>query len=111
MLGARIATLRRKAGWSQSQLAEYLQISPSAVGMYEQGRREPSAELLVAMAHRFGVSVDYLLTGSPGNETERETAWQAVSFSLEENRNRLNGRRVFSRQEMVVLFAALMMDT
>ncbi len=111
MLGARIATLRRKAGWSQSQLAETLQISPSAVGMYEQGRREPSADLLVAMAHRFGVSVDYLLTGNPGNETERQTAWQAVCLGVEESCNRKHGGRAFSRQEMVVLFAALMMDT
>ena len=63
MLGQRIALLRRRAKLSQRELAAALQVSPSAVGMYEQGRRIPAAELLVAMAALFGVSTDYLLTG------------------------------------------------
>ena len=64
MLGARIAALRREAGLSQSQLAEILKISPSTVGMYEQGRREPSAQMLVDLARTLEVSTDYLLTSS-----------------------------------------------
>lgn len=63
MLGKRIALLRRTAGLSQRRLAEQLRVSSSAVGMYEQGRRIPTAELLVEMAKLFGVSTDYLLTG------------------------------------------------
>ena len=43
MFGARMATLRRAAGISQAQLAERLGVSPSAIGMYEQGRREPGS--------------------------------------------------------------------
>ena len=65
MLGARIAALRRQAGMNQGELAKKLGISPSAVGMYEQGRREPSAEMLVRLADAFSVSTDFLLTGSP----------------------------------------------
>ena len=64
MLGARIALLRRESGWSQKELAGHLEISPSAVGMYEQGRREPSNALLLKMARLFGVSADFLLTGA-----------------------------------------------
>ena len=63
MLGARIALLRRSKGMSQRALAASLEVSPSAVGMYEQERRIPSAELLVQMAELFGVSTDFLLTG------------------------------------------------
>ena len=63
MLGNRIALLRRQSKLSQRELAAALQVSPSAVGMYEQGRRVPTAELLVAIAALFGVSTDYLLTG------------------------------------------------
>ena len=74
MLGARIAALRRAAGWSQAELAQKLQISASAVGMYEQGRREPAAEQLVRLAELFYVSVDYLLTGKPENEQQRQQA-------------------------------------
>ena len=44
MLGTRIAALRREAGLSQAELAQRLQVSPSALGMYEQERREPSMQ-------------------------------------------------------------------
>lgn len=63
MLGIRIARLRCKNGWTQAALAKRLYISASAVGMYEQGRRLPSLELVVRLAREFGVTTDYLLTG------------------------------------------------
>ncbi len=113
MLGARIASLRRQAGLSQAQLAQKLQISASAVGMYEQSRREPSGALLVSMAATFGVSVDYLLTGRPGAEGEQARASSAVQASLAQLEKALLRRssRPFSRQELTVLFAALLMES
>ena len=50
MLHIQIESLRRKMGWSQAELAKRLHISPSSVGMYEQGRREPSIDILAALA-------------------------------------------------------------
>lgn len=41
MIGSQIALLRQKHGLRQAELAALLNISPSAVGMYEQGRRLP----------------------------------------------------------------------
>lgn len=63
MLGIRIALLRAGKGWSQAELARQIGISASAVGMYEQGRREPSLSLVVRLAREFGVTTDYLLMG------------------------------------------------
>lgn len=63
MLGIRIAILRISKGWSQVELARQIGVSASAVGMYEQGRREPSLGLLVRLAQEFGVPTDYLLMG------------------------------------------------
>ena len=63
MLGAQIAYLRKKAGLSQQQLAERLHLTSSAVGMYEQGRRQPSLDILVALSLEFGVTLDYLIIG------------------------------------------------
>ena len=65
MLGTRIAALRQNSGLSQAELAQRLHISTSAVGMYEQGRREPSVDTLIALSREFGVSLDYLLSGRP----------------------------------------------
>ena len=63
MLANQIIFLRKKAGMSQLQLAEKLNVGPSAVGMYEQGRRTPAVEVLIEMASIFRVSLDYLITG------------------------------------------------
>lgn len=64
MLFHRIIMLRKNAGMSQLQLAEALNVSASTVGMYEQGRRSPGLDVLVRMSCVFGVSLDYLITGS-----------------------------------------------
>ena len=64
MLSKQIVQLRKKKGMSQSQLAKALGISPSAIGMYEQGRRVPTLDIIIAMAQLFEVSLDYLLTGT-----------------------------------------------
>lgn len=112
MLGPRIATLRREMGLSQGQLAQQLQVSPSAIGMYEQGRREPSAELLVAMAEFFHVTLDYLLTGqaAPTEQTRITSAARAVFDQTQQQlQNRQN--RPLSRQELAVLFAALLIES
>ena len=63
MLANQIMFLRKREGMSQLQLASKLNIGPSAIGMYEQGRRTPSIDLLIDMANLFGVSLDYLITG------------------------------------------------
>ena len=74
MLGSRIAALRRKAGMSQAALSKRLCVTPSTVGMYEQGRRAPSYDTLIMLSKEFDVSVDYLLTGTIHSENEFETA-------------------------------------
>lgn len=60
----RIAALRKANGLTQLQLANLLHISPSAEGMYEQGRRTPSLDILIAMSLIFHVSLDYLIKGT-----------------------------------------------
>ena len=112
MMGARIAALRREKGWSQAELADRLGISPSAMGMYEQGRREPSAQTLVDMAREFGVSTDYLLTGKPEDVGDEARLCRMLEGRIITADRRLEQRpeRPFSRQELAVLFAALLME-
>lgn len=110
MLGARIAALRRNQGLSQAELARRLQISPSAVGMYEQGRREPSGALLVSIAGEFGVSTDYLLTGQP-RPAEGETIAHLLAQRLDAAEALLHRRGdPLSRQELAALLAAVLME-
>ena len=109
MLGGRITLLRRGSGWSQTELARRLHISPSAVGMYEQGRREPSLQGLVEIAGVFGVSADYLLTGKPVSEgDERAVAGLLTQAAKLQKKGRGSG---FSQEELTVLFAAMAGET
>ena len=62
-MGERIAQLRRRQGLSQAKLACALGLSTSTIAMYEQGRREPSVSVLIALADALGVTIDYLITG------------------------------------------------
>lgn len=57
----RLKELRENKKLTQSQLSKILNISTSAVGMYEQGRRFPDENILKNIAHFFNVSIDYLL--------------------------------------------------
>ncbi len=53
--------LRKRMGWLQADVANKLGVSPSTIGMYEQGRSQPDTEMLTKIANLFGVTTDYLL--------------------------------------------------
>lgn len=107
MLGERICLLRRRQGWSQAELAHRLRVSPSTVGMYEQGRREPSLEAAVELSRAFEVSVDYLLTGKPLTDRDCTAMHQAIGQSLAGFRQ---NRKGFSQEELEVLYAAVLTE-
>ena len=112
MLGARIAALRRDAGWSQAELGKRLQVSASAVGMYEQGRREPSADTIVALSEIFQVTTDYLLKGRPVDMADQQAVARLMRQSLGSAQTALATRaaKPFSRSELAALFAAMLTD-
>lgn len=56
-----LKSLRTTQGLTQDELAKALEISRSAIGMYERGDREPDYETLETIADYFNVSIDYLL--------------------------------------------------
>ena len=99
MLGNRIASLRLSRGMSQVELARRLNISASAVGMYEQGRREPSVEILIALSREFGVSLDYLLSGKP--DTVRDVSALHRLMEDSSSHGRLKMPDSVSKEEMV----------
>ena len=111
MLGERIAALRRTRGMSQANLAGRLGISASAMGMYEQGRREPSLQTVVDLARELEVSTDFLLTGKSA-PPEADPLPQLLEFCVDAADRKLDARsdRPFSRQELATLFAALLTD-
>lgn len=71
-LGNKIRKLRTERGWTQSELAEKLSVSESAISYYETGKREPDTETLHKLATLFNVSLDYLLGRSNMRNPEND---------------------------------------
>lgn len=61
-------SLRLKSGLTQQEMADKLNISRSSIGMYENGEREPSFELLESIADFFNVDMNYLLGNKETSE-------------------------------------------
>lgn len=86
--------LREQHGMTQAELARRLGCAASTISMYEQGRREPSFEVLRSIAEIFCVPVETLLceTGANAQQTEDEELWAL----REELRRRPEMRMLFS---------------
>lgn len=60
-LPEKLRELRNKYGFSQKEVADRLEISPSIVSGYETGERTPSIDVLLSISYLYNCSVDYLL--------------------------------------------------
>ena len=61
MIGDTIQTLRKKAGYSQAELARKLSVTRSSVNAWESGLSSPTAAYIVDLAKLFHVTADYIL--------------------------------------------------
>ena len=59
-MAERLKQRRRELGLTQWEVAVYCDISEKAYQNYELMTREPKLEILVRIADKFGVSLDYL---------------------------------------------------
>ena len=64
ILADKIIDLRKKAGWSQEELAEKLGVSRQSVSKWEGAQSIPDMNKILQLSDLFGVSTDYLLKDS-----------------------------------------------
>ena len=74
ILADKIVSLRKKAGWSQEELAEQLGVTRQSVSKWEGAQSVPDMDKVVQMSRLFGVTTDYLLK----DELEEETPCAAA---------------------------------
>ena len=60
--------IRKKKGFSQLKVAMDLNITREALSYYENGKRNPDLELLVAFSKYYNKSIDYLIKGKEFSE-------------------------------------------
>ena len=84
ILADKIMNLRKKAGWSQDELAAQLNVTRQSVSKWEGAQSIPDMERIVQMSRLFGVTTDYLLKDEIENEefdsAEPESALRRVSM-------------------------------
>lgn len=74
--------LREEKEMTQAELGKALEISPSAIGMYEQGRRTPDIPTLKKIASYFNVSLDYLLGNAPAKAVQQKPTGRGVRIPV-----------------------------
>ena len=74
ILGERIAALRKKKGYTQAQLAEFLSISSKTVSRWETGEGFPEISIFPHLSKVLDVSIDSLLND------EDNIAWTSKTF-------------------------------
>lgn len=57
----RFKECRKRIGWTQEKVADYLQRTVKTYRGYERGQYYPPGEVLVMLSDLYGVSIDYLL--------------------------------------------------
>ena len=62
----KLITLRKKAGWSQEELAEQLGVTRQSVSKWESAQSVPDIDKILQMSRLFGVTTDYLLKDDQG---------------------------------------------
>lgn len=77
----KVIALRKKAGWSQEELAEQLNVSRQSVSKWESAQSVPDIERILQMSRLFGVTTDYLLKDDM-EEPEREAACEEDASPL-----------------------------
>lgn len=86
ILGEKIIQLRKKAGWSQEELAQQLNVSRQSVSKWESSQSVPDIARILELSRLFGVTTDYLLKDEQEEMeyTERDEVSCLRRVSLEE---------------------------
>lgn len=78
-IAERLQELRKKAGYSQEQVAEMLGLSRQAISKWESGQGKPEIDNVIKMTEIYNVSSDYILLGT---EHKTITPMLAVLYSM-----------------------------
>ena len=92
ILADKIINLRKKAGWSQDELAAQLNVTRQSVSKWEGAQSVPDLERIVKLSRIFGVTTDYLLkdeleseelnAAEPESTLRRVTMEEASRFGI-----------------------------
>ena len=77
LLADKIIHLRKKAGWSQEELASQLNVTRQSVSKWESAQSVPDMDKVLQMSRLFGVTTDFLLKDELEEEEFAESTMDA----------------------------------
>lgn len=87
-IGDRIALLRKKKGWSQTELAKKVDASREAIGKYERNESSPAVETAKKIADILGVTLDYLVDENALSTFDKTTVNRIKDIQNLENKDK-----------------------
>lgn len=101
MLKTRLRELREEKELFQKDIAEMLNITTSAYGYYEQGKRDPDTQTLEKLADFYKVSIDYIM----GRTDNRTSTADEISDSVSDDPELLEfWNELKEREDLKLLF-------
>ena len=79
-----LAGLRREKGWTQTVLAEKLNVSPQAVSRWESGIGYPDVTMFPSIAEVFNIPIGVLFGEEKAKQTTEETKMSVQEFCFDE---------------------------
>lgn len=89
-IAERFREIRAKTGLSQKDFASAINLSHTVIAEIERGNREPSRKVMVAVAKKYGISLDWLLLGigsMEGAQPEKDLEVEALKKEIAEMEN------------------------
>lgn len=87
LLAERLKKAREKAGYSQNEVAEKLNISRQAISKWENGWTYPDMDNLVLLSDLYGVSTDEILKGNSQETKKGKDEKENIILITKENRD------------------------
>lgn len=105
ILADKLIKLRKKAGLSQEELADKMDVSRQSVSKWESAQCAPELSKLIQLSNFYGVSLDYLLKDEVTEETPVEiTGQEAHDAAFASDRRRYVLYSIFRRAFTCLLF-------
>jgi len=110
-LADRIKEVRKKAGLTQNDLAQKLEMTPTSIFKYEKGMSVPSPENIIKIARLGSVTADWLITGEDVQlpQTQSE-GMDEFCYIPRYNIRAAAGHGIFNYQENVIQLMAFRRD-
>ena len=102
-VGERVRQRRQELRWSQDLLAQKAGISKSFLSDLETGKRSIGADTLLDLGRALEVSLDYLMTGEPGQPPDLQIPHDLAAFATEEGISMRQTLTLLYMQRQIVL--------